>query len=409
MTLSRLSLTAILPLELAVKQRKELLKRYPWQHWTKGLDDNSVTDQRRFYNRSTVDLFRPLQAGRWRLTMDQALGGPLSLAANSKVKLQSLTLVQLDQRLLVYLNISAEEVAADEVYELQRQIVSFFPKNQHIQLPHWQYGKQSKPLQEWLEQLFELRFCHDNQYVDDWFGHELPYCLQLENANGKRLNDQLINLAAGAQPSKPGYRLADGEFKRLSDSCFSVWEDWQALQAYHRLIFISEKGSAALNMNLQQLQYYVDLFALGLVQRLALDGFQQQFTGATKKEFKQLTTKINRFRQTFNITQVCSYPLAQRLYDYFVQRLQLRELEGRVFKEIEYHHQEQQREQAGRFNIMLFSISVVAALILPLEALSTLLSLPEAQRTGDFWWSVGAGSLAILLIMVAPVIVRRKL
>lgn len=409
MATARLCATAILPLDVTLKQRKALLKRYSWRHWTDGLNASGITDQRRFYNHSTVDLFRPQKGGRWQLDVAAALGGTLILELHSSIALRSISLIQLDNRTLMYLNIDSEAVAIEDVYSFQRQIASFFPKNQHSQLPQWRIGNKSGTLKEWLEELLEIPFSSENHYADDWFGHELPYCLHVESSRtGQEQLEQLVNLSAGADPSRAGYTLSEREFEQLASNRFTVWSDWQALQAYHRLIFVSNVDSNALRMNLSEQQYYVDLFALGLLQRMAFDGFQQEFTRANKRAFKKLTLDISDFRKTFNVTQVSSYPLAQRLYDYVVKRMRLRELEQRVFNEIEYHHQEQQREQSIRFNLMLFSISVVAALILPLEALSTLLSLPEGQRTNEFWWGVGASSLGILIIMVLPVLLRRR-
>ncbi|MCK7460414.1 hypothetical protein [Idiomarina aminovorans] len=409
MSMTRLCATAVLPLDITAKQLEKLLKRHHWVHWTNGLDTKGITDQRRFYNRSTVELFRPQAGGRWQLDISDALGESLMLEHNDHIKLQSITLLQLSDRALVYLNISANEIETDKVYNLQRQIVSFFPKKQHSRLPNWRIGEQSKTLHQWLADLLDIELSEDNYYSEDWFGHELPYCLHIEsNTTGQRQRDLLINLSAGADPSRAGYTLSQVEYDQLASNRFTVWSDWQALQSNHRLVFVSAMDSNALRMNLSAQQYYVDLFALGLLQRMAFDGFQQEFTRANNTAFKKLTKRINNFRKTFNITQVCSYPLAQRLYDYVVKRMQLRELEQRVFNEIEYHHQEQQREQSSKFNLMLFSISVVAALILPLEALSTLLSLPEGQRTSDFWWGVGASSLGILIIMVLPVLLRRR-
>lgn len=400
--------TALLPINLSRVEQRKLIERHPWMHWTDGLTKTERLDKRRFFNRSTVDLFRPLKEGRWCLDLANSSLSGLELKYNEHAvaQLTGVQLVAFGTMHFLYLNISAA-VAEQDIYPLQRQLFSFFEKSHKSKLPQWQRGDQVGSLREWIECFIDKKMGNSDDYMEDWLGHELPYCLHVEvNQQLVADTDLIINLAAGADPAKSNYNLASQEASELQASTLAIWRNWHCLQAYHRFIFVGDAQATALHENLSNNHYYVDLFALAVYQRLRYEQFQEALTSATPKVFKTLNLKIRAFRQRYNIAQVSGYPLAQRLYAYICERLELRTLEQKVFNEIDYQHGQQQRVNEEKYNFMLFSISVLAAIILPLDSLSALMALPPEQRDSNFWLTVLISGFGVLVIMLLPVLWR---
>lgn len=400
--------TALLPINLTKLERKKLFQRQPWKHWTNGLSSSEKVDMRRFFNRSTVDIFRPLEDGRWCLDLSCSLLADLALNYSDEIiaELTGVQLVDFGNIHFLYLSVSTTPASKSDIFPLQRQLFSFFQKSHSAELPKWSQGDNAQPLSKWIEQLIGRDIGHSEDNMEDWLGHELPYCLHVETNTSEENQNLTVNLVAGADPAKPSYKLAQLEAAELKNSMLSVWDNWHCLQAYHRLIFVGDPSATALHENLSRHHYYIDLFALAIYQRMQYERFQESLTAANPKTLKNLNLKIRVFRQRYNIAQVSGYPLAQRLYKYVCERLELKALEEKVFNEIDYQHGQQQRANEENYNFMLFSISVLAAIILPLDSLSTLMALPAAERDFDFWLTVAISGLGVLAIMLLPMLWR---
>ncbi|RAJ92969.1 hypothetical protein [Aliidiomarina maris] len=420
---------AILPLNLSHSEHDALLKRYAWRHWNDALSEQQVVDTRRFYNRSTVDWFRPLSSsdsdkqwrGRWQLDIADMALGKLTMAQRvngsppeADVRISGLSMLRLGNFTFMYLHMQAQALDSAALFALQRDMFSFFAKGSHSELPVWCSHDSSgteQPLIAWVEAFLGRSIGGSDGYMEDWLGHELPYCLYVTGQDVAKpidVGNMAVNLVAGANPFKAHYQLATQEQTRLEQQGFAMWQQWQCVQAYHRLVFVSDEPAPALQTNVFEAQYYVDLYVLALYQRIQYERFQEQLSEAKPQNFAQLNEAIMQFRQHFNLTHVCSYPLAQRLYDYIAAQLGLRTLEQRIFNEIDYQHQHAQRRQQDKYNVMLFTISVLAAVALPLNSLSALMALTPAQRDNSFWVMVSSAILVVLLIMLIPVFIRRR-
>lgn len=402
--------TGLLPVSMSKQKLNELFNRLPFAPWQTSLNSDEVKDKRRFFNRISAEIFRPIDENRWKLDITGTKLSHLKLVDEDGLEiahLVNLELLQLDDLLFIYYTVKSENLSEDEAYIIQRKIFSFFPKTNAAQMPQWTTKKASQSLIQWFEQLLDMKLELSDNYVEDWMGHELPYCLHIETKDSDK-KDLLINFAAGADPNRLNYQISQQEHQRLEKQIFSVWNDWHCLQNHHRLVFCSQPDAGALRANLFEHKYYIDLYVLALYQRIKYAHFQEQFSRANRVSFQVLLQDIKDFRKHYQLAHVTTYPLAQRLYNYLTECLELRKLEAQVFKEIDFHNNEEQREQAGNYNAMLFSISVIAAIVLPLNSLSTLFAISPEQRDWLFWLTSGLSGIGILVLMLMPVWWRKR-
>lgn len=402
--------TGLLPITTTHKKIDEIVNKHWWEPWQNNLDSKDIKDKRRFFNRVTMDIFRPMSHKRWYLNFEKSPLKQLKLINEDGQQLAQiigLELLKIGDTLVLYYTVKTSSLSESQAYDTHRKLFSFFPKTSSAQLPIWSFGETSQSLLSWLENFLDMKLEHGEDYVEDWMGHELPYCLHVESS-GNNSEKLLINFAAGANPSRTNYEISQQEYFQLQQQIFSVWSDWNCLQNNHRLIFCSTADANALRANLFTHKYYIDLYVLALFQRIQYAYFQEQFSGADKRTFQLLFREIKQFRKQYQLAHVSTYPLAQRLYDYFSHRLFLRKLDEQVFREIDFHNSEEQREQTDKYNTMLFSISVIAAVVLPLNSLSALFAIAPEQRDWAFWLTSALSGIGILLVMLTPVWWRKR-
>jgi hypothetical protein len=403
----------ILPLFIAKSVLKKTLRQQPWQQWCQSLSDDCIKDRRRFFSRLGAQFFRPLSGGRYELDLANTTVGGLSLQTNDvSITLGALTLIEFEDVVMLYIHMqSHDEHDAKQLSVINRMAFAWEPKTLHHSVNDWtdQHGV-CKPLKQHIRELLGIDLDQECSYGDDAFGHELANCTWFKQTKPSTHQSPCVSeFSAGIDISNTRYQLADTELQRLKQQQFSYWNDWRCQLNLGRLVFVDDTPteSSPLTFNLKQAQYYLDLFALVLLQKLMLGHFKEQLVLANAKQRVKLFRKIELFRRKFKVSLISTYPFANKLYNYFCQQSELDFLEEKIFTELEYSHSLWRGEREEMSNSMMLFISLIAAVLLPASSIATIFALSDTQMNSYFWGISSLFTLLTLAVIVQPLL-RRK-
>jgi len=403
----------ILPLFITKSVLKKALKLQPWQQWSMSLSEQDIKDRRRFFSRLGAQLFCPLSGGRYEFNLANTPVGPLTLNANEMtIKLDALTIIAFEEITLLYIHMhSNDEYGAEQLAAINRMAFAWEPRMLNHSVSDWtdQHGL-SKSLKQHISELLGINFDVERGYGDDVFGHELANCSWLKQVKASSHQPPCVSeLSAGIDISNPRYQLADIELQRLKQQQFSYWNDWRCQLNLGRLVFVDDTptDSSPLAFNLKQSQYYLDLFALVLLQKLMLGYFKEQLVLANAKQRVKLFKKIELFRRKYKVSLISTYPFANKLYNYFCQQSDLDSLEEKIFTELEYSHSLWREAQDATANSVMLFISLIASILLPASSVAAIFALSDAQMNEKFWGISALFTVITLMVIVAPLIKRK--
>lgn len=404
----------MLSLVLTNKCVKDILSNQPWLHWSQGCGDDDIKDYRRFFSRFGAQVFRPLQGGRYKLNLAASDFGQLVLRDSEKtISLTDMTLIRFDEITMLYFHMQGHEnYDAEALSDINRKAFAWQPRTKDHSVTAWENQDGStRPLKDHIGELLGVEFDTENDYGDDVFGHELANCtwMKLKEESDDKL-PCVSELSSGIDLTNPRYKLAEVELDRLRENQFSYWYDWRCQLNLTRLIFVDDTvgESSPLESNLKKYQYYLDLFALVLLQKNMLSHFKEQLVLSDAKHRKGLYRKIEAFRRGYKVSQISTYPFANKLYNYFYEQAELDSLEEKTFTELEYSHSlwREEREEMG--NTVMLLISLIAAILLPASSVATIFALTESQMNETFWVISAIFTVITLLVIMLPVITKKR-
>lgn len=403
----------ILPLFIAKSAIKKLLKQQSWQHWSQTLSAEDIKDRRRFFTRLGAQLFRPETGGRHILNLADTSMGNLTLEnGDITISLSTLTLIEFEEIGMVYFHMqSADEYATEQLAAINRMAFAWEPRTLQHSVNEWtDIHGESKPLKQHMHKLLGINFDVESDYGDDAFGHELANCSWLKQAKKSSHQPLCVSaLSAGIDIGNPRYQLAEAELQRLKQQQFSYWNDWRCQLNLGRLVFVDDTPTenSPLAFNLDIAQYYLDLFALVLLQKLMLGHLKEQLVLADAKQRVKLFRKIESFRRKYKVSLISTYPFANKLYRYFCQQSELETLEEKIFTELEYSHSLWREQRDETSNSMMLFISLIAAVLLPASSIATIFALSDAQMNENFWSISGLFTFITLAVIVLPLLKRK--
>ncbi|GAA4888469.1 hypothetical protein [Ferrimonas pelagia] len=401
----------LLPLVLSERQSRPLLSRQPWTHWSEGLDAIQIKDTRRFYTRSTASILRPVKGGRFTLDLAQTDKGCLTLVDEGvTVRLVALQLLIVEGAALIYFHFVSEGTYdAETIARINRTVFAWHPRTHTHSLPDWtDVHGQLNTLRDHLSTLLAIPLDEERDYGEDAFGHELVNCCWVKNteAVGERseTSDLCVSkLSAGVDLANPRYSLSPKELERLQGQQFCYWRDWRCQFNLNRLVFVDETpGRSSLQLNLCQNHYYLDLFAMVILQRIYLNHFKDELILGAAKERSQLFQRISDFRRRYKVSHMSTYPFAEKLYQYLCDQAGLKEIEEQTFTELDHSHTLWRQEKEETNGSVLLFVSLIAALLLPASSLATIFALNKEQMGLPFWLGSGVITLLTLIFVVLP-------
>ena len=402
----------ILPVALKPAELASTLSQQPWQHWTEDLSDNEIKDIRRFYTRSSANVFRPLKDGRYSLDIAATDMGHIKTTIEGvEVVLSKIQLITLDEIAICYLHMVTEkEIAKTCVSKVNRGAFQWQPRTQYHQVTQWcdQHGNEAC-LTEWMSDLLHTVIDGDKSYGEDAFGHELASCSWVRRT--EKDGDEGIcvsELSAGIKLNDPGYVLAQQEYQRLYSNQFSVWKDWRCQYNRGRLVFVEDSCECStLQANLSQFSYYLDLFAMVIYQKIMLTYFKDELVLGEESTRNLLYTRIASFRRKYKVSHMSTYPFAEELYQYLHRQAGIEKLEEKAFIELEHSYALWKKESEDINSRVIYFISLIAALLVPTSSVATIFALNEKQMSLGFWIASSLLTGVTFVVILWPLV--RKL
>ncbi|TPE48589.1 hypothetical protein FJM67_13220 [Maribrevibacterium harenarium] len=408
----------LLPLFISKTVFNKIVAAPGWFHWSEGLGQDQIKDLRRFYTRAAADLMRPMSSGRFvftsmdgdtpLLTMVPTYSEQIGSASINVTKLQ---LIALGEVSLLYIHFeSSSQFDMHAVSELNRVVFQWEPRTQAHQITRWRnQDGHVRPLKQQISDLIGIVLEQDSHYEEDAFGHELVNCSWIRQMDNSGLGENLCvsDLSAGINLSDPRYQLSDQEKKRLLDNQFSYWADWRCQFNLNRLVFVDQtEGDSALAFNLSGNNYYLDLLAAVIGQRATLNRFKDEMVLCSNKQRGNLYERIAIFRKQYKISNISTYPFAERLYQYLCYQTDLELVEEKTFVELEHNYALWKQEKEDSSNAVMLLVSLVAALLVPASSIATIMALSKSQMNLLYWSLSGGITLVTVLVMIWPPLKR---
>lgn len=396
-----------LPVSLDKKAEKQVLIAQDWKSWADKLSSDEIRDIRSFYTRSAASIFRPIDSEkRFVLKMENSSAGVVELVSEEfEIQIQELQLLILDEISLIFIHMSSErEYSSEQIAKINRTVFSWSPRTIRHRLSLWKSNDGvERTLREIMAELLTIQVDAEEHYSEDSFGHELASCILVSGNNKNSEGDLLSKLSAGIDLNNPRYELTQNEVNRLNSGQFDYWSDWQCQFNLNRLIFLDYTPSdefSSLSFNLNQTNYYLDLFALVVYQKIMLKEFMDELVLGEKNKNEFLYQRISRFRQKYKLSTVSTYPFAERLFGYIFRQAGIESIEEKTFTELEHSHQLWVQERSETNSSITLSISLIAALLLPASSIATIFALTNEQMNSYFW----GGSFIITFFTVLVIL-----
>lgn len=404
-----------LPIPLNQKSTKMLLEENSWKPWYEGKNENQIKDIRSFYSRSAVQIFRPLTIpGRMELDLSDTLTGHLELVHEEyKIKIDRLQLVCFDEVSLIYVHLSShKKYTAEQISNLNRSVFSWRPRSVLHKVSLWrdQQGNECS-LNQYITTTLGIFFDEEVDYSDDFFGHELASCTLITGSPESKGELCVSELSAGIDITNKRYALNHGALESMRANQFNYWDDWTCQFNLNRWVFLDhtpEDAFSSLSYNLGVNNYYLDLMALIVYQKIMMNKFIDDLTLSSDKKNNSLYKKIASFRQKSKIGSVSTYPFAQELYKYLNIQAGIEDMENRTFDELEHNYRFMKQEKADIANSVTLWVSLIAAILLPASSIATIFALTNSQMNTAFWSLTTVFTLFTLIAIFGPILSRNK-
>lgn len=395
-----------------------------WLEWTTRFGDenkkeNFFDDIRRFLISPIREKIFPLCGSKncTRKTFDiNTIDGGMPWFSGKEGAIASIVwidLVVLDTFSLLVLKIAAEkDLEVADLYNLNRKVPSWFERYPSDNIAHWHINKvDNVNLKAWVEsELLGLSEseCRNTFGDTDWFGHSLPMAAFVGRPSFSKVttDDHFINLLVGAPFDDDRYALCLAERQRLIDEqILQVYNNWLVGDLNNRILFYSIGDSESpLLKNLEK--HYIYIAAVVFYQKIMLTFFLEKFLSVSNEkhclEIHGIRKSILSFRRKFVCNKISTYPLGDKIYQFFSKNDNVQNLIDKVTQEIENSDNYQRLLLERRENFVLNFIAIFAALTLPITTVATIYGVDEKYifDYGSSLWICSGLLTAVFLFLI---------
>ena len=400
------------PIALSDPLRKKINRSSHWLPWLErftGEEAKDIEDTRKFLIAPIREKIFPMcessPCSRKTLAMDKVEGGLpwFPVGTECLASIQWVDLLILDTFSLLIIKLSADqELETEDLYKLNRNLPAWFKRYPADNISHWRAADEDKTtLKAWIEaKLFGFSETEGKEAFGDtdWFGHSLPMVSFVGSSNESEVtvDEHFINLLVGAPHGNKSYDLCATEMQRVSkEHVFQIYNNWLVGDLNNRVLFYAPKKNGE-NLFINIEKHYIYALAVVFYQKIMLLQFLEEFM-ITKYDDKnnkanKLRKKIMLFRKEYAFNKISTYPVGEKIYQFFLKIDEIGEINDRLTKEISKSDDYEKlnlRRKEGEF---LYFFALFAAILLPITTVATVYGITDKYHlsfpSGFWYWSI---------------------
>lgn len=421
------------PLALSNKLQIKIVESGLWSDWRERFSSSEESrifeDIRRFLISPIRDKFFPLceKSGFGRKTLDvDRLSKSMPwfpLGGGVKASVIWIDLLMLERFSLLVIKLDAgHDLTEDNLYTVNRKIPAWFSRYPSDDVAYWKTDEIEKiTLRNWVEKYLLGLTSFESLEVfgnTDWFGHSLPMAsfVGVSNVNRLNIDDNFVNLLVGAPYDNDSYALCETEIKNIINrNTFQIYNNWLLGNHNNRMIFYgirNERSPILINLE----KHYIYIAALVFYQKIMLTNYLEEFLRIDSPQNSSHSKNIRKcmitFKKNYFPDKISTYPLGERIYQFFLDVENIRTLSDRLTLEVEATDDYERLVLERRENSLLNFIAISASLTLPITTVGTIYGVKDeylSDITSGFWlWSGLLTGVFLLILLSFKFIIGKK-